>query len=379
MGLLDLPNELLLQIPQHLHNLETFNDLSSTCRELRSILSTTSPNTVLHLASASSRIFFRPSPHFLVAATARQISNWALESGNNYESLRLAFQGGMDSLLELCVRHCGLSMDDIRRLHSCRSTIINPASDMIDRCAGKQWYEVEDFWDGGRSDAATISVEPERSVFQIIIYGELFGWNPDATHEPNSRRLHFDLDFRLDFIKYCIPDYMCWIGYDGRNGSLGMHVLPVGPYTPCKRIDLMTPAEIEAIPETHREYLQHDTARDLTADQVGLNHILTCRTWREAWEGVRRQIGVDFEEEWRQTYWHAAVQQQGLEGFEMLRPGGVEKWRSRLERIRNGVERMEKPKVYHFGRSEMECSDVPCMADEVLVCMAGMWPGSLAA
>lgn len=35
--------------------------------------------------------FFRPSPHFLVAATARQISHWALLSNKNYIELREAF------------------------------------------------------------------------------------------------------------------------------------------------------------------------------------------------------------------------------------------------------------------------------------------------
>jgi hypothetical protein len=54
-------------------------------------------------------------------------------------------------------------------------------------------------------------------------------------------------------------------------------------------------------------------------DQVRLNHILNCRTWREAWETVFRQIGPDFEWERRQEMWHSVVQIQGLQGLEMLR------------------------------------------------------------
>lgn len=380
MGLTDLPTELLLVLPQHLHNIEDFVNLSSSCRTFHKVLTGTSPNIILHLAAASARVFFRPSPHFLVAATARQISHWALLSAENYTDLRQAFYGGMDSLLELCISKAGLTMEDIRRLHASRFSIINPASDMIDRCAGKQWYDVPDFWDGGRSDANTIMIEAERSLLQIIIYGELFCSTMDAIVTPDAATPGFDLDMRLDYIIYCIPDYMCWHEYDGGpDDNRALQVLPVGPYTPCKRIDCTTPAEIEEFTEPQpADIARMDHAKDLTADQVGLDHILNCRTWREAWEGVRLCIGPDFEDEWRQKLWHAAVQQQGLDGLEMLRPGGVEKWRGRLRGVRDSIQAMpasSQPKSYRYGKRASEASDAPCMADEVHICMIGLWPG----
>lgn len=268
-------------------------------------------------------------------------------------------------------------MADIRRLHASRFSIINPASDMIDRCAGKQWYDVPDFWNGGRSDAFTINVEPERSVFQIIIYGELFGPTMDAVLRREPER-GFDLEMRLEYIKYCIPDYMCWKGYDGGpNGNRPLEVLPVGPYTPCKRIDTLTSEQLESFSQTRLTDLANtDSAKDLTDDQVGLNHILTCRTWREAWEKVRLSIAPDFEEGWRQKLWRAAVEQQGLEGLEMLRPGGWEGWRGRLKGIRERIEGMgegDRPGVYFYGRAACEASDAPHMANEVYVCMVGLW------
>ena len=268
----------------------------------------TSSDNILRLAAASSRIFFRPSPHFLVAATARQLGQWAL-TNNNYEDLREAFYGGIDGLFNLCVLKVGLTLDDIRRMHARRFTIINPASDMIDRCAGKQWYDVPDFWDGGRSDANTIDVEPERSLFQFIIYGEFFN-STCAFLNPSSSMPRFDLGMRLDYIKYCIPDYMCSTGYEaGPDDSLGMHVLPLGPYTPCKAIDRMTPNEVNGMDEVRRiQVAETNSATGLASDPVGLNHILNCRTWREAWEKVHLEINEDFNEEWRQKLWNAAVQ-----------------------------------------------------------------------
>lgn len=284
----------------------------------------------------------------------------------------------MDSLLELCISKASLTIEDIRRLHSCRFSIINPISDMIDRCAGKQWYDVPDFWNGGRSDAFTINVEPQRSLFQIIICGELFSSTMDAIVTPGAPPSRFDLDMRLDFIKYCIPDYICWRGYDGGpENNRALEVLPVGPYTPCKRIDAMTPARIDALSEPQRsDYATWHHAKNLTDDQVGLNHILKCRTWREAWEDVRLRIGPDFDEEWRQKLWHAAVQKQGLDRLEMLRPGGVEKWRERLQGIRDSIQAMpatSEPNTYRYGRKACEVSDTPCMVDEIYVCMVALW------
>ena len=76
--------------------------------------------------------------------------------------------------------------------------------------------------------------------------------------------------------------------------------------------------------------------------------------------------------------WHSAVQMQGLEGLEMVisAPGWEEKWRPRLEEIRGNIEALgsdSKPLVHSFGTREHPASDSPCLADEVNVCMAGLW------
>ncbi|EPS98438.1 hypothetical protein FOMPIDRAFT_1051474 [Fomitopsis schrenkii] len=72
ISLLSLPGDILLALPRHLHDIEDFVNLSATCRVLREASAETQPMTILSLAAAASRIFFRPDPHFLVAATARQ-------------------------------------------------------------------------------------------------------------------------------------------------------------------------------------------------------------------------------------------------------------------------------------------------------------------
>ena len=75
--------------------------------------------------------------------------------------------------------------------------------------------------------------------------------------------------------------------------------------------------------------------------------------------------------------WHSAVQMHGLEGLEMRRPSGVEKWRQRLEDMRAQIKALDPASrltVRKFGRRGRPALDAPCMADEVRVCMAGLLP-----
>lgn len=112
--LLALPSELLAILPYHLANIEDFKELSSTCRRLRAACCSASPNLILRLAAASSRVFFRPDPYFLVAATAKQVGHWALQSEDNTQRLRESLKGGIEELYALCVEKAGLTMDNIR-------------------------------------------------------------------------------------------------------------------------------------------------------------------------------------------------------------------------------------------------------------------------
>lgn len=209
MKLLDLPIDLLILLPQFLHDIEDFTNASSSCRSLRAAFARTSPKPILRFAAASSRIFFRPEPHFLIAAKARQLGDWALRSPPNTKTLRRAFQDGIEALFELCIAQTGLTPQQIRYLHASRFSLINPIADMIDRCAGAQSYAMPNFWDGSVSDAANISFEPTRRLLKIIIYGELFCSSMRADLEPASQLPRFNLGMRLDFIKYCIHDWAC--------------------------------------------------------------------------------------------------------------------------------------------------------------------------
>jgi hypothetical protein len=318
---------------------------SSSCRILRAVFANTKPNTILGLAAAQSRVFFRPDPYFLVAATASQVGQWGLQSTQNTEVVRDAFRNGIEELLELCLSVTGLTMEDVRRLQLARFDLINPVEDLIDRMAGKQWYETPDFWYGGVCDAYTINCEPMRTTFQYIIYGEIFGPSMSALLQPELSLPRYSLDVRLDYMRYCVPD---WITQSGSPG-LGLPE-PTGPYGGRPKCN--------------------------SGDGLTLNHVLSTGRWRRPWAAIRQAIGPDFEEEWRQEVWLEAVQLHGLAGLEMLiKSDGVDKWRPKLQEIRSQIEHLHgahRPKSHQFGRQNI-AFDCPMPSREIHVIVGGYW------
>jgi hypothetical protein len=267
-------------LPEFLHNIEDYTNLSSTCRILRVTMATAMPKQILRLAAAQSNIFFRPDPLFLVAATARELGNWARLDWDNEWKLIMGLEGGApcccEKLLKLALKHCGLTLERIRELHLLRFSLMNPAIDIVDKCIGEQWRATDNFWNGGASDAWSLIAEPSEALFHIVIYGELFAPDMEAFLDPDSKAATMIMATRMDFIQGCL---------------------------------------------THE-------------DGLAVAHTLQSRRWKSYWKEMRALAGPDFCEdfyddwayssdgpgEWRQRLWENAMLCQGLQGLEMLRP-----------------------------------------------------------
>ncbi|KZT67862.1 hypothetical protein DAEQUDRAFT_712769 [Daedalea quercina L-15889] len=346
--LLALPGDILLvlSLPCYLRDIEDFTNLCTTCRLLHGLSTQTSPKTILRLAAAASRIFFRPDPHFLVAATARQLGEWASLSSANTAQLRATFRNGAEGLMELALEHAGLTMDRIRELYGLRFSTINPIVDLIDKCVGEQWYATPNFWDGGVDDAWTIDVDPPETFFHLVIYGELFAPAFDLFLETGTVPEVANVNTRLEYVKYCIPDWACIACMGGAcdvkrpDGSIDPRraVEPVGPY----------------VPFLSEEWIQNRTYPDKFTKhthQLGLRHLQDSTRWNPSWAEVRAAVGGDFEEQWKQDLWWAIVTCQGLDGMTMIRPGNLAPWRERLTAWRARIEAMsERPNKIAVGR-----------------------------
>lgn len=372
-SLISLPNDILVLLPDYLRNIEDFTNLAATCRALRACSQNATPRTILRLAAAQDRIFFRPAPYFLVAATARELGHWARRSKANEHELASKLENGIDALMDLALQHCGISTERLRELYEMRFTIINPIYDMIDKCVGHQWYAHEDFWNGGVSDAYTIDSEPTESFWHLVIYGELFAPDFDAFLDAsiNSRRL--SVGTRLEYIKYCVHDFATTC-LEERDNKLSD-----GTVDPRRAFKRTGPYSRDAEGRI-ASFKQHN---------IALTWVICSSRWRPHWKAMRALVGPDFqdgfddgwwydpegEQDWRQRMWENLMVCQGLQGMEMMRPGLRGRWVEQVETWREKIARMERePTTVEIGRQAT--LESPYLLGDLRVCASGYVGGS---
>ncbi|KAI5867484.1 hypothetical protein GGS23DRAFT_548567 [Durotheca rogersii] len=321
-SLLVLPHDILLSLPSYLGDIEDLVNLSSTCRALHACVERILPNTLLRLA-VRSRALFQPWPYLLVCATARELGSWARASDANEAELASGlYRRGIHHLLGLALRHCGLTLARIRRLHRLRYTLISPVVDLVDRCVGYQWGSNPDFWDSGIDDAYAILADASDTFFQLAIYGELFGPEFDLLlpssvsltepRSPPAKKLR--VDTRLEFVKYCVPDFATQC-YDSASNI----TLPDGTLDPRRAVI---------------NYPDGPYPQDQPPDKnnnLALAWLLKSKRWRPVWRRAREVAGAapDFVSpttplrlrlgtgDWRQNLLEMVMQCQGLDGLGM--------------------------------------------------------------
>ncbi|KAJ7857661.1 hypothetical protein B0H14DRAFT_686750 [Mycena olivaceomarginata] len=304
-GLDALPAELLLDLPQYLHSIEDLLSLFSTCRALYHACANPSPNTTLRLAANSGRVFFRPHPHLLIAATARQLADWAVKEAGHRYLLEVAIQGGVEKLLELAIEVAGLSMDDIRSLYAYKCDVLNPLNRWLDLVAGPS---SKDGVFGG-----TVCNDPETTLLSWVIYGELFHHSLELAYLPFPQHKPLSSLIRYKWFVYCMPDvhsfdYMCFHSDD--------------------------------IPQFFKDYVQADDDR---FQQLSMWHAATEGSldhfqWKKDLEtspSFQTTSGASRE------LFTACAMHLGMKSLELLVPGGIEKLEADLERIANGIRKLD--------------------------------------
>jgi hypothetical protein len=335
-SLQSLPRDIMIMLPEYMHNIEDYTNLSSTCRVLKSCMATTTPNHILKLAAAQSKIFFRPSPLFLLVATAKDLGNWARLSDANEHEFASKCKGGSQALLELALENCGLTLERIRELHLLQYSIINPVVDIIDKCVGAQWQATENFWDGGVSDAYTISADPADTLFHLSIYGELFSPDMEAILDQDVQARRLKVDTRLEFMKYCLPDFQCEGERGYSTGDPRRAVEEVGPYA-----------------KKNGKYIDWPNNNN-----IALTWTIQSSRWKPYWKEMRSLAGPDFQEnfedewffspeqegpcDWRQRMWENVMMCQGIEGLGMMRPDLRYLWKDKVRMWKNQISKLER-------------------------------------
>jgi len=391
----DLPGELVLHIASFLASIEDLHRLSCTNKQLQRQLSAVTPNTILRLAARSQSDFFRPKnglegrePYLIIAAVARQLSEWAVKSPENVEALRKGFQGGLypvripgvggdddsddesliycltGNVLDLCLEHCGLTMDDIRRLHAYKHTSIDPVIGKLDKWCGKQWRETWNNEVDPASDQEDLFSNATETFYNLAIYGSLFAPCFDSFLDPHEAKSGLDTESRLDYLKYCVPDDNCF---------MTQHRPTDAPRRENGRLHAWLQVQYDPI------YEMTDYINDATEPQIVMRHLLRASKWRKAWQAVRETAGGDFDEEWKQKLWEAVVMFQGFEGMEMLGSSGPGRWRDRMLKWRAQIDALEEqPKITTVGgyaswTPHVYTPEYPMLADELRICTFGYY------
>ncbi|KAJ7234309.1 hypothetical protein B0H12DRAFT_162361 [Mycena haematopus] len=303
MSLDKLPPELLLDLPRHLHSIEDLCSLFSTCRTLYRACADPSPKIVLRLAADSGRIFFRPHPHLLLAAVARQLADWAVEEPRHRYLLEVAIMGGVDKLFELAIDVTGLSMDGIRRLYIFKCDVLNPLDRRLDLAAGP-----------ARSDYMTVCNDPETALLCWAIYGDLFHHSLELAYLPFPRQKPLSSIIRYKWFVYCMPDI---------NSFRYMEFPP------------------EDVPQWFKDYQDQDDPKEDyrdTCQQLSMaeatREFLNPSEWEEELE---KSPSFQTTDESLEELFISCAMHMGMKSLELLLPGGVEKLEADLERIATGI------------------------------------------
>jgi hypothetical protein len=425
-----LPSELILEIPQHLSDIEDLINLRATCRYFRNTLSSTSPQVVLQLCHGSSHPVFQPKPWLLLSFVARAVSTWSLQSPENLRKFKTALLHGPEEVLSVAISEPAIAaiakfdLGMMTEIQEWRGRILKPLSDFMDKCIGQQWMSQPNFWQDV-DDAVTLYSEPEETLFHWLVYGEFFGGQFESWLDPtsspttrvNARREgrmtgstsnltsgdHHDIYTRLSYVKYLISDPSCFrVMHTSGNDVLPYDEFPIPPDDPFGKVietrfgRFVHP--VRAVQGTVGPYIGMKDWRNAecwkTEPQVAMSHLLDRSTlWFRSWNSVRTSCGADFvrypeplgEEayydiSWKQEAWQSAITCMGFESFELLaseispdnEPGclgsRIAVTKAKMGRFEKALRQMdERPRTVRLANFALT-AEFPYLRGDVYIC-----------
>ncbi|MCJ1409778.1 hypothetical protein MMC19_003861 [Ptychographa xylographoides] len=160
-----------------------------------------------------------PHPHLIVAGTARQIADWAVQCSSNRSSPLAALLDGYDGLFQLAMKVSRLTLYDVRALHAKKGDLLYPLTRIVEHDCGRESHAREAADAGveynAEEDVWTICGHPDLAVLNHWVFCELFHHHVDRTIIGASRAASSDdpgileplsHETRQRFIAYCVPD-----------------------------------------------------------------------------------------------------------------------------------------------------------------------------
>ena len=193
--LLELPEELLLYLADHLYSIYDLYALmrvSRLCYRIFSSTKATFPPAFGTQDRASRTNLF-------LFGSARQIGDWAVKSKKNRSELYEAMSAGKQGFQSLATKVSRMGLEDVRKLHRAKQNTINPCvtkCDLDDKAIpAADPFQLED----------RVCKDIETTLYNFITYCELFHLDRENTYHPTELK-PLGLEIRLHFIRNCIPD-----------------------------------------------------------------------------------------------------------------------------------------------------------------------------
>lgn len=171
-----------------IHDLHVLLETSKSTNQ--SLLTSLTPHTLLSILHRTSWLDRLTTQHLLLSYIASGFPSFLLHPPNR-NLFKLACLSSPESLLHLALSRPSIpasarpkfTLGNVGSSWVKRKEVLEGVGDLVDRCVGEQWYDIPDFWDGGREDAATLFAEPRATVFHLATYGEMWGGEVEKAYQ----------------------------------------------------------------------------------------------------------------------------------------------------------------------------------------------------
>ena len=356
MHITDLPPELLALLPYHLPTLVDLYALLRTSRCFYGPCSETKAKYPPILQRSYGHFAIPPHPHVVLSGIARQIADWAVEDPHHRQRLWCALHGpfstGLPTLLALGEEVARLSIQDVRALHQAKVKIVEPMSRIIDQEVGRASRSNVDMMpeddEFGSEDSVPICRNPLRTLYNFIIYCELFHHSIDEAYGQLPSQINpLSAELRLRWMRWCMPDADIWNNFPN-DSPFERYLREIHEYQTTDYYQLNFSTTRQSLP-----HLLYDAAKPFAA---------SARCSREDWARTaptRDQLAVRI------------LEHQGLHTLRLLLPGGVEAKKDMIADVQEKVEMVPLHRIdTHPNIDENEdLSGWYSMMNDAMICL----------
>lgn len=203
MKVIDLPTELLADIPNHLDSFNDWYSLIRTCGHFYNACTNTKATFAPSQITIEEASHWSPPRSMFLIGSARKVADWAIENTANRRRLHEAISRGLDGrfdlygrqeeeIFDLCVDVIRMGFAELRAIYHARREVVDPISRMIDQSNLGDWHGTREV------------------LCHFMQYCELFHHSIDQAYGQLPAGVQpLEDSVRRNFMAYCIAEISC--------------------------------------------------------------------------------------------------------------------------------------------------------------------------